>query len=221
MKRDGSIGGFQSRRDCGPKPGVARNELPRGRSGISTNPNGVAPARRNPVGVVYPRKLAPGVGPRRGPTPGFGTESLWDSRWMHRTPAATDARFVERRLQSWVPEGPRSLAGGEAAWPPRPPVPSPPGYCRPEGCGGGTEGSHPDSAGNHRFTAASTPMSFLALVPRPWPGRMVSRGNESGGRTRSRGLAAGSSPATFQADSAKAWGKWPRLRVPSGWGGEA
>ncbi len=52
-----SIGGFQSRRDCDPKPGVARHELPRVGWGISTNPDGVAPARRNPVGVVNPRKL--------------------------------------------------------------------------------------------------------------------------------------------------------------------
>jgi hypothetical protein len=46
-----SIGGFPSRRDCDPKPGVARNELPREGAGISTNPNGVAPVRRNPVGI--------------------------------------------------------------------------------------------------------------------------------------------------------------------------
>ena len=79
-RQDGSEHrGLQSRRDCGPKPGVARNELPRGWSGFSTNPNGVAPARRNPVGVVNSRNLPPGVGPRCGPTPGSGTESRWDS----------------------------------------------------------------------------------------------------------------------------------------------
>jgi hypothetical protein len=57
-----SLGGFQSRRDCDPKPRVARNELPWVESGILTNPNGVAPNRRNPVGVVNSRKLAPGAG---------------------------------------------------------------------------------------------------------------------------------------------------------------
>ncbi len=88
--RDGSIRGYQSRRDCDPKPGVARHELPRGKLGVSTNPNGVAPARRNPVGVANSRKLPPGVGPRRGPTPGFGTESRRDSRrGFGRSPVRT------------------------------------------------------------------------------------------------------------------------------------
>ena len=81
LNREGSIGGFQSRRDCDPKPGVARHELPRGRSGISTNANGVAPARRNPVGVDSIVGTVPRVGPLRGPTLGFGTESRWDS-WI-------------------------------------------------------------------------------------------------------------------------------------------
>jgi hypothetical protein len=84
MNRGQSLGGFQSRRDCDPKPRVARNELPWVGLGISTNPSGVAPARRNPVGVVNSRKLAPGVGPLRGPTPGSGTESPWDSREVQR-----------------------------------------------------------------------------------------------------------------------------------------
>jgi hypothetical protein len=84
MNRDENTGGFQSRRDCDPKPGVARNELPWVGSGISTNPNGVVPTRRNPVGVVNFREPAPGVGPQRGPTPGSGTESRWDSREVQR-----------------------------------------------------------------------------------------------------------------------------------------
>jgi hypothetical protein len=82
--RGKSIGGFQSRRDCDPKPRVARNELPWVGSDTSTNPNGVAPTRRNPVGVVNSRKPIPRVGPRCGPTLGFGTESRWDSREVQR-----------------------------------------------------------------------------------------------------------------------------------------
>ena len=82
---------------------------------------------------------------------------------------------------------------------------------------GKTKGSYQEAKGSHRFTAVSLRRSFSALVQRPWPGRMVSRWDESGGRTRLRGLAAGSSPAAFQAESGKPSGKWLKLRVPSGW----
>jgi hypothetical protein len=126
MNRGGSIGGFQSRRDCGPKPGVARNELPRDRSRLSINPNGVAPSRRNPVGVDDFAGTLPGVGPRRGPTPGFGTESRWDSRGcVGRPPLRTGGSWraalaqapCSRTMNLGIPGGetPPSTAGGTPA----------------------------------------------------------------------------------------------------------
>jgi hypothetical protein len=116
LNRGGSIGGFQSRRDCDPKPGVARHELPRVGRAFGANPNGVAPAVRNPVGVVNSRNLPPGVGPRRGPTPGFGTESRWDSRMGRRRDDEDAGRFMESRVGAGAmltDHEPGRIPGGE------------------------------------------------------------------------------------------------------------
>ena len=101
-----SLGGLQSRRDCDPKPGVARNELPRDRSRLSTNPNGVAPTRRNPVGVDRLVRALPRVGPLRRPTLGFGTESRWDSGGIPSGPHPGPLpRAGEGENVPWIPKG--------------------------------------------------------------------------------------------------------------------
>ena len=87
LNRGGSINGFQSRRDCDPKPGVARNELPQGRSRLSINPTGVAPTRRNPGGVVGIKVTRTWGRPAARSNPG-----LWDGIPLGFSRGASDAR---------------------------------------------------------------------------------------------------------------------------------
>jgi len=79
----------QSRRDCVPQPGVARNELPWGGQGANFNPAGVASFGgagmasddathdSTPAGLRI-HSTSPTRGSRHAPTLGFDTKPPWD-----------------------------------------------------------------------------------------------------------------------------------------------
>src|SRR5882724_9370803 len=76
----------ESQRDSGPKPKVARHELPWVKAGLDfPNPNGVVAglASDQPQprwGWVNFLRLTQGSFPHRGTTLGWRTQSLWDCR---------------------------------------------------------------------------------------------------------------------------------------------